>query len=220
MKKLDKEEAFSNQGVLSKREIEHFLNEEKDPEKRIVISHISDPKTQIGRCSVDIRLSNEFIITKETQIDVLDVAEREDLKKNIMQYQERIRISYGEAFILHPKEFVLGASLEYISLPLDIMAYVVGRSSWGRLGLVIATATLIDPGFKGVITLELANIGKIPLKLYQGLRIAQLVFHKLSSPTEGYSGGYLISTGPRFSEIYNDEDIPYIISQLPTLTKK
>lgn len=220
MKKPDKEEAFNNQGVLSKREIEYFLNEEKDPEKRIVISHISDPATQIGRCSVDIRLGNEFIITKETQIDVLDVAKREELKKNIMQYQEKIRIRYGEPFILHPKEFVLGASLEYVSLPLDIMAYVVGRSSWGRLGLVIATATLIDPGFKGVITLELANIGKVPLKLYQGLRIAQLVFHKLTSPTEGYRGQYLTSTGPRFSEIYNDKEIPALIPKSPNLTKK
>jgi dCTP deaminase len=220
MKKSDKKETLNNQGVLSKKEIQYLLNEEKDPEKRIVISHISDPKTQIGRCSVDIRLSNEFIITKETQIDVLDVAECEDLKKNIMQYQEKIRIRYGEGFILHPKEFVLGASLEYISLPLDIMAYVVGRSSWGRLGLVIATATLIDPGFKGVITLELANIGKVALKLYQGLRVAQLVFHKLSSPTEGYSGGYLTSTGPKFSEIYNDPEIPYITPQKPNHTKK
>lgn len=220
MKKSDKKETLNNQGVLSKKEIQYLLNKEKNPKKRIVISSIFDPKTQIGRCSVDIRLGNEFIITKETQMDVLDVAEWEDLKKNIMQYQEKIRIGYGEAFILHPKEFVLGASLEYISLPLDIMAYVVGRSSWGRLGLVIATATLIDPGYKGVITLELANIGKVPLKLYPCLRIAQLVFHKLSSPTEGYTGEYLASTGPRFSEIYNDKEIPYIIPQSPNLTKK
>jgi dCTP deaminase len=213
--------AISNQGVLSKKEILDYIERGKiSPEGGIIISPIFDQEMQIGRCSVDIRLSNEFIITRETQLSVLDVAERENLKKNIMQYQEKIRIAYGEAFILHPKEFVLGASLEYISLPLDIMAYVVGRSSWGRLGLVIATATLIDPGFKGAITLELANIGKVPLKLYPCLRIAQLVFHKLTSPTEGYTGGYLTSTGPRFSEIYNDKEIPYIISRSPDFTKK
>jgi dCTP deaminase len=209
------QEIVNPQGVLSKKEILQYLKE-----KGISISPILNPETQIGRCSIDIRLSNEFIITKETQLPILDVADYENLKKNIMQYQEKIRIDYGEAFILHPREFVLGASLEYISLPLDIMAYVVGRSSWGRLGLVIATATLIDPGFKGVITLELANIGKVPLALYPCHRIAQLVFHKLTSTTEGYSGGYLTSTGPKFSEIYNDKEIPDIIPQKPNLTKK
>jgi dCTP deaminase len=214
------EQTVNNQGVLSDKEIKRLLYEETDPTRKIVISPILDQKTQIGRCSVDIRLSNEFIITKETQLAVLDVKDFKNLRNNIMQYQEKTRLGYGEGFILHPREFVLGASLEYVSLPLDIMAYVVGRSSWGRLGLVIATATLIDPGFKGVITLELANIGKVPLKLYQGLRIAQLVFHKLTSPTEGYRGQYLTSTGPRFSEIYNDKEIPYIISQSPNLTKK
>jgi dCTP deaminase len=209
------ETTFNNQGVISKKEIIEYLNE-----KKLIISPMLDAELQIGRCSVDIRLGNEFITTKETQLSVLDVADRENLKNNIMQYQEKIRIGYGEPFILHPREFVLGASLEYISLPLDLMAYVVGRSSWGRLGLVIATATLIDPGFKGVITLEFANIGKVPLKLYPCLRIAQLVFHKLSSPTEGYSGEYLTSTGPKFSEIYNDKEIPYIIPKEKNNTKK
>jgi len=206
---------FNNLGVISKKEITEYLNQ-----KKLIISPMLDAEIQIGRCSVDIRLGNEFITTKETQLSVLDVRDRENLKNNIMQYQEKIRIGYGEPFILHPREFVLGASLEYVSLPLDLMAYVVGRSSWGRLGLVIATATLIDPGFKGVITLELANIGKVPLKLYPCLRIAQLVFHKLSSETEGYSGQYLTSTGPKFSEIYDDKELPYIIPKGKNDTQK
>lgn len=207
------------QGVLSREEIIRCLRE-RNAKKRITITPIWDEKTQIGRCSVDIRLGYEFIITRETQLPILDVADFENLKNDIMQYQERIRIDYGEPFILHPREFVLGASLEYVSLPLDLMAYVIGRSSWGRLGLVIATATLIDPGFKGVITLELANIGKVPLKLYAGLRIAQLVFHKLSSATEGYSGQYSISTGPKFSEIYNDKELRRIIPPTGDCIKK
>lgn len=211
MKNGESKELSHQQGVLSKEEIKRLLFQEEEPEKGICISPILDRQKQIGRCSVDIRLGYEFIITKETQLSALDVADRENLKKNIRQYQEKIRIGYAEKFILHPQQFVLGASLEYLSLPLDIMAYVVGRSSWGRLGLVIATATLIDPGFKGVITLELANIGKVPLILYPCLRIAQLVFHRLVGATEGYSGQYAVSTGPKFSEIYNDEEIPYLI---------
>lgn len=205
-------QGYVDQGVLSRKEILECLNE-KNSKKRITISPILDPRRQIGRCSVDLRLSNEFIVTKGTQLPVLDVADWKNLKKKIMQYQEKVRIDYGKPFILHPREFVLGASFEYVSLPLDLMAYVVGRSSWGRLGLVIATATLIDPGFKGVITLELANIGKVPLKLYPCLRIAQLVFHKLSSPTKGYTGAYSTSTGPKFSDIYNDKEIPKIITR-------
>lgn len=218
MKQSKPKKRAASRGVLAKTDILHLLNKERNAKERLVISPILNPAKQIGRCSVDIRLGNEFIVTKQSQLEVLDVAQSQQLRDNIMQYQEKIRVDFGEHFILHPGEFVLGASFEYVSLPLDIMAYVVGRSSWGRLGLVIATATLIDPGFKGVITLELANIGKVPLKLYPCLRIAQLVFHKLSGPTEGYSGQYSASTGPKFSEIYNDEEIPFIVSKGKTPT--
>jgi len=115
--------------------------------------------------------------------------------------------------MLHPNQFILGSTLEYLKLPKDVMAYIIGRSSWGRLGLIIATATLINPGFAGVITLELTNVGEVPISLFPGLRIAQVSFHKcdFSQKTSvSHPGKYFGSTGPTFSEIYKDRDLALI----------
>ena len=90
------------------------------------------------------------------------------------------------------------------------MGYIIGRSSWGRIGLIIATAIFINPGYAGVITLELTNVGDVPLILYPGLRIAQITFHKCDYKFEGediQKSKYFGSTGPSFSEIYLDEDL-------------
>src|SRR5439155_26160938 len=106
--------------------------------------------------------------------------------------QESIRISLHDQFIIHPGQLVLGATLEYLSLPKTVAASVEGRSSWGRLGLIIATACSVAPGFKGCITLELVNDGEVPLVLYPGVRIAQLIFHrtlKSASYREGEIAG-------------------------------
>lgn len=97
--------------------------------------------------------------------------------------------------------------MEYIKLPNDILGYIIGRSSWGRLGLVIATATLIHPGFAGVITFELTNLGDVPIALYPGIRIAQLSFHKCYVEMEEITKSiYYGSTSPGFSKIYKDPD--------------
>ncbi len=98
---------------------------------------------------------------------------------------------------MHPGQLVLGSTLEYVQLPRDLMAYVIGKSSWGRMGLVIATATKVDPGFKGCITLEIVNEGEIPLVLYPGLPIAQLVLHAVVDG-DAYAGGYSCAVGPEF----------------------
>jgi dCTP deaminase len=104
---------------------------------------------------------------------------------------------------------VLGATLEYISLPEDLGASVEGRSSWGRVGLIIATACSIAPGFKGCITLELVNNGDVPLVVYPGLKIAQLVLYRAENAGKYLSPGakYDCPTGPQFSRIHMDKDI-------------
>jgi dCTP deaminase len=86
-------------------------------------------------------------------------------------------VRFGGEFILHPKAFVLGATIEWIRLPANRAAYVIGRSSWGRYGLVIATATGVHPGFTGCLTLELSNIGDIPIKVTPGTTICQIFIH-------------------------------------------
>jgi dCTP deaminase len=148
-------------------------------------------------------------------LDVLTDAEdttslAEQISESVEETTDRTYIPIGSAFVLHPGQFVLTATLEYISLPPDLVAYVVGRSSWGRLGLNIATATMVAPGFKGAITFEMVNLGTVPIALYPGTRIAQLVFHQLSKAEAQQYGNkdskYIFPVGPEFSKIADDAD--------------
>lgn len=179
----------------------------KDLTERIIITPII-LEDQINNGVVDLRLGTEFILTKKTQFANLDIYE-ESLEVNIKKYQEKVIVKITESLILHPTQFILGSTLEYIKLPKDIMGYITGRSSWGRLGLVIATATLINPGFAGVITLELTNVGEVPINLYPGLRIAQISLHKCNFKVEDARlrlSKYFGSIGPSFSEVHKDKD--------------
>ncbi|HLM61071.1 MAG TPA: hypothetical protein VK308_09720, partial [Pyrinomonadaceae bacterium] len=112
---------------------------------------------------------------------------------------------------LHPHQFVLAATLEYVSVPYDYYALVLGRSSWGRLGLNIATATTVHAGYRGCITLELRNLGETPLPLKVGLRIAQLCLIPvpIKGSEQGYfatSGKYIGPVGPEIPKIKDDAD--------------
>jgi dCTP deaminase len=105
----------------------------------------------------------------------------------------------GQRFIIHPGDLVLGASLEFLALPADLMAFVEGRSTLGRMGLIVATASQVAPGFHGVIILELANAGTVPLELTPGIAIAQLVFQTLTerAPSEElYRGKFYCQIKP------------------------
>lgn len=199
----DKRVKKTEKGVLSKKEILYYLN--SDLEKAIIIMPLFSPE-QIGESSLDVRLGNCFIISKRASIP--NIVVRDDLdqeqKKAALEAQEKVYVNPGDkkhGIVLHPGQFILGSTMEYIKLPKDIMAYVIGKSSVGRLGLVIATATQIGPGYKGTPTLELSNIGNVPLILHPNQLIAQLVFHKLSSSLKkGYDGPYNISIGPDYSK--------------------
>jgi dCTP deaminase len=109
---------------------------------------------------------------------------------------------------LHPGHFVLAATLEYLRLPNDLGAYVVGRSSWGRVGLVVATAMMAHPGFTGCLTLELVNEGDSPICLVPGVKIAQLAFHQLTEPTDhayGDDDKYVAPIGPEASRLAKEQ---------------
>lgn len=136
-----------------------------------------DEKLQIQPASVDLRLSNEFRIFKQTEKSYIDP------RKDESEYTERVEIKRGKTLIMHPKEFVLGSTLEYIEIPVYLSARLDGRSSLGRLGLVIhSTAGTVEPGWKGKLTLEISNVGKLPLALYPNMRICQISFYRLESP--------------------------------------
>lgn len=188
--------------ALTKNDILKYLNKNK-LQDRLIITPILDLKESLDPASVNVRLGNEFIIMKKQSFPLLDISDKDNILENIDRYQERIRIDYHKSFILHPNQLIIGCTLEYVSLPSTLMCYVIGKSSWGRMGLIIATATKVDPGFKGCITLEIINEGEVPVTLYPGIPIAQLVFHKTSGHAV-YKGKYSHPTGPQFPNFTKD----------------
>lgn len=162
--------------LLSDREIKKFIKEGK-----IKVKPLPDFKKQLGPASLDLRLGKELRIFDHAKSPFIDPQKPE----TFLGITKLIVLEENDSFILHPGEFFLGVTLEEITLPPDIAARIEGRSSWGRLGLLVhSTAGYIDPGFSGRLTLEISNIGKIPIVLYPGLKICQLGFQLLSSPAE------------------------------------
>lgn len=176
-----------------------------DEEHKIFISPILS-SSQIQPASMDLRLGAEFLIIKTGKITHLDpLRNPDDVKFEVEKYTDKHSIlNKNGRFILHPDEFVLGCSLEHIRLPIDIAARVEGRSSWGRVGILVhSTAGYIDPGFCGNITFELKNMGKVPIPLYPGIRMAQLAFFKIFNEVE-YKGKYNEAFGVVPSKYFED----------------
>lgn len=136
-------------------------------------------RTMIQPSSIDVRLDKFFRTFDNHKYPHIDpAADQSDLTREIT-------VEQGEEFVLHPGEFVLGSTYECVTLPDDVAARLEGKSSLGRLGLLThSTAGFIDPGFSGHVTLELANVATLPIKLYPGMKIGQLCFFRLSSPAE------------------------------------
>lgn len=129
--------------------------------------------------SVDLHLGNRFRVFRNNRTAVIDPREEQP------ELTELVEIIGDEPFILHPGEFVLGATFERVSLPDDLVARLEGRSSLGRLGLLIhSTAGYVDPGWEGTLTLELSNVANLPIKLYDGMKVGQISFQRMSSPAE------------------------------------
>jgi dCTP deaminase len=132
--------------------------------------------------SVDLHLDRRFRVFRNSRYPFIDVrADQPDMT-------ELVEIAGDDPFVLHPGEFVLGSTLERVALPDDLVARLDGKSSLGRLGLLIhSTAGFVDPGWEGNLTLELSNVANLPITLYDGMKIGQISFQRLSSPAEvGY----------------------------------
>jgi len=155
----------------------------------IIVTPLINAEIQIGSSSIDVRLGTEFkLIRRIKQTHFNLKLPQSEIQKHIREYTENVHIQPREPFILHPGEFALGCTLEYISLPNNIAGRLEGRSTWGRAGLQVhSTAGLIDPGFQGIITFELHNLGKLPLPLFAGVRIAQIVFYPCNNVMRNYS---------------------------------
>ncbi|GAA1694633.1 dCTP deaminase [Microcella alkalica] len=155
--------------------------------------------------SVDVRIDSFFRLFDNHKYPYIDPAEEQPELTRLVEAKS------DEPFILHPGEFVLGATYEQVSLPDDIAARLEGKSSLGRLGLLThSTAGFIDPGFSGHVTLELSNVATLPIKLWPGMKIGQLCFFRLSSPAEtpygtgGYLNRYQGQRGPTASRSFQN----------------
>ncbi|MES2786144.1 MAG: dCTP deaminase [Pseudomonadota bacterium] len=165
--------------ALSSAAIRSRLGEE-NLQDRLVIRPMLDELAQIkdGQASVDVRLGFEFcLVSASAHGSISEFAGPGEGLESFEALYQRQYVPFGSYIVIHPHQFMLAQTLEYMRLPSDLMAYVVGRSTWGRLGLIVATAVGIHPGFAGSLTLELRNLGETPLTLYPGQTIAQLFFH-------------------------------------------
>ena len=184
--------------VLSDRTIREQLSA-----GRIMVEPLDE--NAIQPASIDLRLDDMFRIFKVTTRPYVDVREPVD------DLTELVTITHDQPFILQPGAFCLATTLETITLPDDLVARVDGRSSLGRLGLLVhATAGYVDPGWTGKLTLELSNQSQMPIALYYAMRISQISFFTLSSPVDrpygspGLGSKYLGQTGPTPSRISED----------------
>lgn len=186
----------------------------------LVVSPILSPK-QLGASSIDLRMGTVALMARagaQSHVDpagyLVDTSApgtHGPLQRR-QQKHERFDIPFGSSFLLHPGSLVLVPTLEWIKLPENLQGVVTARSSWAREGLNIATATIINPGYKGIVTLELANFGEIPISLSPGLRLAQLALYKLESADPqadklGLDGQFVMSFEPSAGNIAKDDEV-------------
>jgi dCTP deaminase len=184
----------------------------KDP---LVISPSPDPAkfATSGSASIDLRLGTWFVKLRQARVAALRF--KADVSQSQLPEPQLIETHYvpfGDEYYLHPQAFVLGITLEWIRLPSNLAAYVIGKSSLGRRGLIIATATGVHPGFKGCLTLELGNLGETPIAITPGIKICQIFLHEVRTRNrelvdQSQFGG---SRKPRLGEVrLEDDEIVY-----------
>jgi dCTP deaminase len=170
---------------------------------------------QIGSVSVDLRVGNLALFVRASGLSHVDPSQykqsahdRHSQEQTRRQKFDRREFMFGQKLLLHPGALTLVPTLEWVKLPLDIKGVVTARSSWAREGLSIATANFINPGYNGIITLELSNLGEIPMALYPGLRIAQISFYELDTPVtpDTKKSQFDLSFEPKMGDITADDD--------------
>ncbi len=189
--------------VLSDRDIRRII-EEKDA---IRCEKGLEMDLQLGPSSFDLRLGYEFGVLNTRKLEMIDAQDMSSYEDYINKETHRPE----EGVVIHPGEFILGGTLEKLNVPDDLVARVEGRSSYGRLGIIVhATAGFVDPGFEGDITLEIQNLGNAPVKIYPEDRICQLVFETMTSEAEEPYGEktdtkYMGQTGATGSKLNREQ---------------
>lgn len=187
--------------VLSDVDIKKYIEEGK-----LIIKDL-DHEKQIKQCSIDLRLGDTIRIFRHNNLAFIDTKKPLD-----SDYTELIKVQSGKPIIIHPNELIIAATIEDIEIPLDLVGSIDGRSSLGRIGIVVhSTACSIDPGWKGKIALEINNISKFPVLLWPGSGVCRITFTKLSTPTskKGYAEAdeskYKKQEGPEISKMSLDK---------------
>lgn len=179
----------------------------------LIVHPIIDLRRQIGPASLDVRLGTRFQSQRSTSISELNpLASEEQIELDSLKMVDEFTVDPTEPYVLHPGDFALGSTFEYVKLPSDLSARLEGRSSWARKGLQVhATAGFIDPGFEGLITFELSNVSRIPIALYPMLRIGQLSFYFIGEGStlvygEQELSKYKKDLGPVWSQVHRDPE--------------
>jgi dCTP deaminase len=152
------------------------------PEKqrdRLIVRPLPDLRglEESGSASIDLRLGTWFVSLRHTRYPALLVDDDPNVAAKNATLSKMQFVPFGKEFIVQPRAFVLGVTLEWVRFPSTLAGYVIGKSSWGRRGLIIATAAGVHPGFAGCLTLELSNVGEIPIAIKPGIPICQLFIH-------------------------------------------
>jgi dCTP deaminase len=177
--------------------------------------------SQIKGARVDLRIDNVFYLIRRVQIESYDAMELSKHKIRPIDYLEKHIVPYNDAFILHPGDFALAPTFESFKIPQTTLGELDGRSSLGRLGIIVhVTAGSVDPGFSGPVILELANLGRLPVKLFPMMRIASLKFLRIEGNVKRlYKGKYagIDNLLPPSSRLHEDDDLRIIAKIRETL---
>ncbi len=152
---------------------------EKEAKDPLVIAPCPDLKqlSSSGSASIDLRLGTWFVTLRRGRMSHLQIGD----SMSQSQLTREQYVPFGNAYYLHPRSFVLAGTLEWIRLPSDLAGYIIGKSSWGRRGLIIATAAAVHPGFKGCLTLELTNLSEVPIEIRPRMPVGQLCLHRVDT---------------------------------------
>jgi dCTP deaminase len=189
--------------LLKTKALESLLKETGPDSLSIVPMSNLVPLPQ-GAASIDLRLGRWFTSLRSTKMSLLDVSTGKDQLHNEHKMTKQHYVRFGETFVLHPGKFVLGVTLEWIRLPASLGAFVGGKSSWGRRGLIIETAAGIHPGFCGCLTLEMTNLGEVPIAIVPGMPICQVVFHQVSDKNDKNASKFHGKRKPTLGTIQGD----------------
>ena len=162
--------------ILSDRDIKKALES-----GRIKLTPAPDFATQLGSCSLDLRLGSEVRVFRHSKISHIDLRETHDVEK----IMESVTITETEPLVLQPRDLVLATTMEWLEIADDLVGRIEGRSSLGRLGIIVhGTASVFDPGWRGKPVMELGNLGVVPVLLYPGMRVCAFTFEEVSSKVE------------------------------------